>query len=165
MDKLNRLIKCGFFALMAAINSAAFASPNLLLAVQTGYPDIFSQGTPSESCVYDSTAETLTITSQTLTLTPAAGAVPSFFAPGSLTSLTLNIATDGTFSSGTVTVSGMVNSYTNPVLEGVITTYGIADLNLSTDRIEMLFTTSGGTLASDMGGIGAEGGIIVALFN
>lgn len=146
----NCLILVG--ALMTS--QAAIAAPNGLLGVQPGHPDIFFSGSAGQGCSYDGT--TMTITSNPSTLTMVAGDFPTFFDNG-LVTITADIDGNGTFSGGSLTVAGTVGAFGNPVLTGIITNYGIADLGQD-DRMEFTFSTTGGSLGTDFGG---DGSIIV----
>lgn len=145
---------------MAGMSFSAVAAPNELLGIQTGNPDIYYISSPGQGCNYD--GANLEITSTPLTLTVTSGDLPQFFTGATLT---INAAIDasGVFSTGDLTVTGVVGStYGSPVLTGSVTNYGIADFG-ATDRVEFTFNVTGGSLATDFGGIGAEGGAIVAM--
>jgi len=160
--KINRHIITGCLLTVTTVlgMAAVSAAPNPLLGVQTGNPDIFFRsGSGITGCDYD--GANLSVTATPLTLTIVSGTLPDFVTGGTLT---INAAIDasGVLSGGDVTVTGVAGAYASPLLTGSITSYGIGDLGLN-DRVEFLFSVTGGSLAADMGGIGAEGGIIVSM--
>lgn len=156
-----------FWLLLCAVCDFVYAAPNPLLGIQTGYPDVYFKSSSSPAASYTAGTGTLSITSQPLTVTYISGGLPSFVTGGVL-SLTLNIDANGTFSGGSFTMTGVVDSYGSPLLTGNVTNYGIADLNTAvggTDRLEVAMTANGGSLLSVMGGSGASLGVIIALEN
>jgi len=153
---IKRIVEGVLLLVAMAVVPVSFAAPNPLLTVQTGYPDITFQSGVNQGCTYDGT--TFTVSAVPNTLQSNANDLPAFFSNG-LVTITADIDGNGTFSGGAITINGSVGSYTNPVLTGTITDYGIADFG-ATDRIEFVFTTTGGSLATDFG---VNGGIIVSM--
>lgn len=154
-----------YFAVAAILLLAGqvHAAPNPLLNIQTGYPDIFFRSSGGQGASYS--GGVLTLNSQPLTLTYTSGGTPSFIS-GGVFSISLNIAADGSFSGGSFTMTGIVDTFGSPLLTGTVTAYGIADLSTAsggTDRLELLMTASGGSLLSAMGGSGAQIGAIIGL--
>jgi hypothetical protein len=152
----------GLLILAGLISMTASAAPNPLLGVQTGNPDILYRSGTNQGCSYDGT--TLTITATPLTMTLISGATPDFITGGTLT-ITADIDSSGTFSTGSITVTGVAGAFSSPLVTGTVTNYGIADLGLTADRSEFTFTVTGGSLATDYGGAGIEGGVITTMEN
>jgi len=147
MRKLLIAVGCIF-----AIAQAYAAQP--LLNLQLGYPRIFVNSLINQGAIYD--GATVEMTSTPLTVTFAAGAIPGFVSGGTMT-ITADIDSAGSLTGGAITISGMVEDpatnilYPNPLLEGTVVNYGIADFGV-TDRIELEMTATGGSLAPLAGG-------------
>lgn len=143
--------------------SACGVSTIVSAGVQTGNPDIYAQSGVNQGCDYDSINGVLTITSTPSVLTISPEIRPEFITGGVLT-ITANVDAGGTLTTGTVTVTGMTNTYMNPLIEGDLTSFAISDLGID-DRSEFTFDVTAGTLATTPGyaGIGSEGGVIVTM--
>lgn len=61
---------------------------------------------------------------------------------------------------GTLSIGGEIGTNTSPLLEGGLTDFGFNPAG--GNPFEFLFEVTGGSLASDFGGIGAQGGIILS---
>lgn len=162
--KKNTLISA-MLLLAGLFSLAVTAAPNPPLGVQTGNPDVFYRSGTNQGCIYDGTS--LVITATPLTMTLVSGGTPDFVIGGTLT-ITALIDTGGNFSTSTtgddVIITGVAGAFGSPLLTGTLTNYGIADFG-ATDRVEFTFTVTGGSLATDFGGVGTEGGIITTMEN
>lgn len=149
---LHRLRAC-MLVLLACVSSVAFAAQPLL-NLQLGYPRVFVNSLNEQGATYDGT--TVELTSTPLTVTFSAGAIPGFISGGTMT-ITADIDSAGSLTGGTVSVTGMVEDpatstmYPNPLFEGTVINYGIADFGV-TDRIEFEIALTGGSLAPLAGG-------------
>ena len=134
---------------LAQVNAA-----DPLLNLQLGYPRIFVNSLINQGAVYDGV--TVELTSTPLTTTFSAGAIPGFISGGTLT-ITADINGVGSLTGGAVIITGMVTDpatsmlYPNPLIEGTVLDYGIADFG-ATDRIELEMSVTGGSLSVFMGG-------------
>jgi hypothetical protein len=161
INKSRNYFYTGLLLIAGLTSMTASAVPNPLLGVQTTNPDIFYRSGTNQGCTYDGTS--LDITAAPLTMTLSAGSTPDFVTGGTLT-ISANIDSGGIFTGGSITVTGVAASYGSPLVTGTLTNYGIADLG-ATDRVEFTFTVTGGSLATDFGGAGAEGGVITTMEN